>query len=88
MKERLTAPEVDNLISMLNSSDKDTILLAFSIILSKSYKSTRQLNTAIYRARLAQREYLRHDRILDYFEGHLKACIEALERYKKKIRAV
>lgn len=90
MKEKLTAPEIDNLISMLNSSDKDTILLALSIILSRSYKLTRQLNTAIYRARLVQREILNKLKHWDenFLKTHLDKCIGALERYKNKIRAV
>jgi hypothetical protein len=89
MKQRLTINEVDNLISMLNSSDKDTILLALSIILSRSYKSIR-LNTAIYNARLAQREILNEFKRWDedFLKTHLDRCIRALERYKKKIRAV
>lgn len=97
MKQRLTINEVDNLISMLNSSDKDTILLALNIILSRSYKSTMQLNTAIYNARITFNAYKKYfkseypDQWTNFMieaKNSRKKCIEALERYKEKIRAV
>lgn len=95
MKQRLTINEVDNLISMLLSSDSDTFLLALSIILAKSFKTTKQLNTAIYNARVAYvsfKEYFKKGddscwNKLNKADDHRKKCIAALERYKKKIRA-
>lgn len=85
MKPRLSLNECDGLIQLLKSEDEENVNLACQILLSKSYKTTMQLRTAIYRARLILKNRDVPNPYGQFMIGDKGMCILALKRYKQKL---
>ena len=88
MKSYLTLEEVKSILDLIKSNDWECVLLGLNILISKSFKTTASLKTAVYNAQCLLRERKKYP-VLHYthISVHYKNRIcEALYRYIERIK--
>ena len=86
MKPYLTIDECKSIIDLINSSDEENYLLGLNILVSKSFKTTPSLRTAVYNAQNLLR--IRKNGGTHYsprIEWNITELIKALIRYQNKL---
>lgn len=86
MKPYLTLEECQSIINLIESSDEETQTLGLNILISKSFKPTPSLKTAIYNAqnilRIRKNGGMCYPNRIEWYENEL---IKALKRYQNKL---
>ena len=88
MKPYLTVDETKSILDLVKSNDWECVLLGLNILISKSFKTTASLKTAVYNARCLLRERKKYP-VAHYTYMSMRyknRMCAALDRYIEKIK--